>query len=470
MGLIVPLGLAGLPGSTGPTGATGPVGLTGPSGTTTGATGATGVPGANGPAGAPGATGSAGSAGSNGATGSPGPAGASGPVGPTGPTGATGASGPSGVNGTVTGATGETGEVGQTGPLRPGDTGYPGVAGEPFWYNDPPYNYFTNPGFRYVQLFDPTIANAATDNGVTADAWKTPFENAGLEFQRLSNSGTLDWLSAFRLRLTKKTNAGKIMIYQALENMLTRELAGKEFMLRMGFKSSINRDLVIFVFRYDGAADTIPDPVAAWNGAGVDPTLNANFTLVVKQGFSVSTGFLEFTFIPAGTRFPDDTNNLVIGIYSDTQFAVNAYLEIGAASLFINYPFYPYYPTMMPGWVPLTPEEDLERVERFIEKSYNPDTLAGTPTTAGAVISTVYATVPRQFACQPIRYRRGKPKLPTIALEYNGVANAWWQPGPAASVVVAAIDPGINGFTVDIGPSPVGALETYGHYLVNASL
>jgi hypothetical protein len=240
--------------------------------------------------------------------------------------------------------------------------------------------------------------------------------------------------------------------------------------------------MTFFMIKYDGAADTIPDPVAIWNGDNVVPTLSANFSVTTTGYPHPLTG--TYSFFTSGTvevwnerlyvYAPfEGANNLLWGLYSETQFAVGDYLELAEAGLYSGRQQPGYAGVGDPSnWCPLSSEEDLKRVERFIEKTYAPDTVPQTITDLGVHGSGLEAA--GLIHHEPVHFRRGKPKLPTISLISPAVnvpmVGNWWLPGVPGPIAVTVANPGLNNFTVVVPANAASPQPLQGHFLADASL
>lgn len=326
-------------------------------------------------------------------------------------------------------------------------------------------NQLTNPGFNFVQLYDATIANVIADNAVGPDAWKVTRETADVTYQRLSNAGLAGYESPNRGRFTKTVAAGKVMVYQPLESLITLAFENQTPTLTINFNLSAINPMRIGFFKYTGGApnSVVPPPVAAWNGAGVMPTLNAGFTLigsiVVPSGVGQSAWTVAFGVGALGANdilcaFAVTDNPMAAGDFVDIY---QVELDAQGGGRFV--------------WKPLSAVEDIARCERFIEKSYDIDTLPGTVT---LVNSRGFMQVGASSLFQlPFRQRKILNGFSaaniTLYSPVTGAGGMFADITTAADVGVVATD---TGFAATDVASVIAADNDRlkGHWLVNGSL
>jgi hypothetical protein len=175
-------------------------------------------------------------------------------------------------------------------------------------------------------------------------------------------------------------------------------------------------------------------------------------------------------YVGAFSSLGSELSNMLIGFFSDTQLAVNDYIDIAEAG-FYSGPWDSSYGAAPEYWVPLASEEDLQRVERFVEKSMNPDTPPGSFTSVGAVGCMHLQATPGQAHLQPIQFRRSKPKVPAITFESVGGAGVWRLPSAGANVAASvAYTAGLNRFGVSLVDAPASPQVMEGHFIADASL
>lgn len=334
----------------------------------------------------------------------------------------------------------------------------------------PALNLLSNPGFDFSQLHDPTTYVALSDNDVASDCWRCTFENSGVQFRRLSNAGSFH--SPYRSSFQKTASPGKLMVYQPLENLLSLGLMNHGITINFGlhFGVSTSNKIHVALLQYNGGTpDVLTPPISAWNANGTSPSLAANWSYVFD--FTIDGGPPAGTPLPAGfySFFADYGNlpitgftNFAVAFFTDSQIAVNDLIELTECGLYEGF-----------GgrfiWNPLTPNENTARVERFIEKTYDPDVIPGTVTNIGQVATTQASNK----HVEPIRFKQRKPKTPAITLyNPNGAASepTWDDTDAVSNVPINAEDVGTGGFSAAVALGGTNGNKLVGHYLANASL
>lgn len=323
-----------------------------------------------------------------------------------------------------------------------------------------PLNHLTNPGFDYAQLYNPAAAFSPVDNAVGFDAWKTTFAaGGGVDCLRGDNLASPFWKSY--VGQYKRTGAaGKIGFYQAIELSRTRNLRNKPLCFQFPLYTSSAMTLTLALIGYDGAADTIPALISAWNGSGVNPTLTGpNLSYIGTYDAVQGAGDRGFWGIYGVV--PNTINNLIVAVFSKTLLAGGDYFEVAEMGLYDGF-------ALRTTWSPLSAAENLSRVERFIEKSYNADVIPGTVTNDG-VIGGIQSGV---NSALNIPFRVRKPKTPVITT-YNPASGATgeWRDIIAASnlTMVTQNEAEVGANAVVFGGGTDGNRFT-GHFVANASL
>lgn len=332
----------------------------------------------------------------------------------------------------------------------------------------PALNILSNPGFDFAQLHDPTAYATLSDNDVAADCWRCTFENSAVQYKRIANVGVFQ--SANRGSFKKTGSAGKIMVYQPWENLLSLGFMNHAITFNFGlnFGVSTSNKLHVALLQYNGATpDILTPPVSAWNANGTSPTLAANwsyifdFTIDGGAGSPLPAGFYNF-FADYGNLPVTGFTNFAIALFTDSQLAINDLFELAECGVYEGF-----------GgrfvWNPLTPNENTARVERFIEKTYDPDVLAGTVTNIGQVATTQASNK----HVEPIRFKQRKPKTPKVTLyNPNGAASepTWDDTDAISNVPINAEDVGTGGFSAAVALGGANGNKLVGHYLADASL
>ena len=325
-------------------------------------------------------------------------------------------------------------------------------------------NLLTNPWFNFAQLQVPgTLTTIAADQ-IGPDAWKVSRENADVQYQRLANAVGVN--AAYQGRFKKITSAGKMMVFQPLESLLTMQLQNEtiSFTVKMRLQNAYKMRLAFIKYTGGSPNSVVPAPVSAWNGSGVAPTLNAGFTYITSFSLgTVGAGNTQWGLASGmGTFGVNDL--LIVAVITDDQFAINDTLDLQQMSLSVG-------SSAQFSGRPLEPNEDRARVEKFIEKSYDMDTVPGTASFVGAHACVQVSTT----HLEGIKYRSRKVVAAPVITLYNpnsGAAGTWRDTTLGADVTLApvAADEGLGSFDVLVSAAGTNADKMKGHYLVNGSL
>jgi len=333
----------------------------------------------------------------------------------------------------------------------------------------PNNNYLSNNSFDWFSLQDPTVATAVSNGSVAADCWRVAWENSGVTSQRINNAAGDGYASDHRMRITKTGGTGKIMVYQVIEETLTRSLCQQCLWNVFNGQVSTPRNMTGSFIGWNGTANVVStSPVSSWTASGGIPvTLAANFTELFSFSFNFSnTGSETWGLEWCNGDALKFYENLIFAWFSDTAFAPGAFVDMTQMILSASGGHGGF-----PAWIPLHPAEDLGRVQRQIEKTYDMDTAPGTVTTTGAK----NFTLPANVSWLDCRLKAKKVKTPTITF-YNpnsGASGSWrtYLPiggdltGPSAP---ASQDVGQDGFGVAISSTDGNSIR--GHYVADASL
>jgi hypothetical protein len=337
----------------------------------------------------------------------------------------------------------------------------------------PNRNLLSNPEFRFAQLYAPGSEIAPgtfnpPDNSVGFDCWKTISGDAGptaMSVTRFPNNGTLFHTGQYFGGFVQGAVAGgKFMVFQGLESALSYALQTLPLTFGIDVIATTAQNIWLGILAYNGTADQLTNPVSAWNTDTHNPTLAAGwsylttFKVFAPAGFSTWDVSLNAVPNPVSTPF----TNLAVAIWTDVANPHNQGLNISSARLNTGN-FYRQYE-------PLTYPEDLQRVQRFIEKSYAIDTVPGAATAVGQVVTGPLVS---SVIYPPVALQR-KVKVPTVTLysPNTGASGNWYDVTGTADT--AATAPGVNGQVNDNGFTANSALAfgnvAAGHFVANASL
>lgn len=331
-------------------------------------------------------------------------------------------------------------------------------------------NELTNPGFNFAQLQDPTVATLIADNQVGPDAWKCTRETADMTYQRVSNALLAGYNSRFSGRFTKTVAAGKMMVYQPLESLITHNYSNNVGVFTVHLNLSVARRMRMGFIVFNGGSlnPVVPAPVAAWNGAGVTPTLNAGFFYLanfqLNGGAPIAAGLSAWDVVTGVLPSFNVNDVLCVFVCTDEAFAAGDFFDLFETSL-------DQANSGRFTWKALDVADDIGRVQRFIEKSYNLDTIPGTVTVVGRLFETLGAGTAVSATSVATQRKVRTPLVADITL-YNdstGASGSWVDQASAANIAVLPNSPGEKGFGVT-GPNGLSGDTASGHYLVNTSM
>lgn len=231
-----------------------------------------------------------------------------------------------------------------------------------------------NTSFTSATTFFPN-----NDLVVTADRWKLC--SNGNNIVNVARAGSFNILSGatkYFLQATVQTANTKFGFAQILESYETHKLIGKPISFSIGLTGSGITTIKGAILSWQGAPDILTTPfVTAWNGAGVNPTLAANWTYEAVQTFTITNSFQLFTMnnVQISTSV---TSNSAVFVWTDDASAIagGSTLSLAAAKLEfgqINTPF--NFRSVA---------TDLALSKRWFQKDFLYSTPVGTPLTHSA--------------------------------------------------------------------------------------
>jgi hypothetical protein len=261
-------------------------------------------------------------------------------------------------------------------------------------------NLIRNSGFWFAQVQDPTTATnrgSTTLRRIGPDGWAITNENADVTYQRIDTSSAPETGLAGRYygRFLKITNAGKVMLTQAIEGADIQSTRGNTVRLQMRLKAPVGAAtwrMGLLQLTSAGTVDTIPafdtgTWISAWNADSTDPTLQAGNNVAYVAPNATSTenttvvgNALQCAVTTDWQRFggtfevPANCKNLLVAIWSDADVAVNNGLFVAEASMTLG--------ADIVQFSPLSYSEELRRCQRYIVKTFQVDVNPAQNTTA----------------------------------------------------------------------------------------
>lgn len=370
-----------------------------------------------------------------------------------------------------------------------GDSGVSGLSLGPGWRDN---NLIINGEFDYAQRQAPgtlTTYSQTASRGYSADRWAITNENTSVQYQQTDTSGTpqAGLLSRYFGTFSKITTTGKIEVSQAVEAGNCLHLRGRTVRVQFKLKASSAKVIraVLLQLTNAGTVDTVPGYAAgapsgnfitAHGANTVDPTFGTNLSkiapVLLDNTTSRNTG-LDCAATTSWQRFgatfalPTDFKNLVLVIFTDSQFAAADSFSISEVGI--------YDGEEVRDWAPRTNASDLLNCLRYYCKSFPLATapaqnagLAGSVrgwvSVAGAV-STVNAAV-RFPVCMRI--------APALTFFNPSAANAFMRNTTAATDATATSGTNSSECAVEITSTGAAgwtvAQSTATHFAADAEL
>lgn len=280
-------------------------------------------------------------------------------------------------------------------------------------------NVLINNGFDLAQRQTPGTLTTISQDAYSADQWRISRENTDLQYQRNDAHAESGLTSRYYGSFKKITSTGKFMVYQILEGINSAPLKGRTivFQARMKASSSKTIKMAILELQNGGTMDSIPATfVSAWGANGVNPTLGSNLAIITAaQSKSVTTAWQNFS---VSVTVPTNSKNIIVALWSDSQFAANDILHVAEAGLYIS--------NTVQTWKPRPFAQELLLCQRYYWKTFALDTApaqnAGLNTEEFRAPAPVAgANTQRLTKCQfPVTMRA----VPTVTLFNPAAANA----------------------------------------------
>lgn len=317
-------------------------------------------------------------------------------------------------------------------------------------------NYLVNGDFIIHQRYGSTLATIPNET-YSADRWRVTRENADVQGQQFSTSGT-DGLT-----LTKITNTGKFVLYQMLgaggttdiERVIHSSIGGMAsglagltvtFQIYMRVSSGTSpKSMRMGVYRSTLSTDANPAAiVSAWNGDGTDPTFDTSMTLIGAETKSVTGtgGIFSIT-----VTIPTTPHQLLyFMVWTDNQFGATNAIEFRGAGVYAS--------SVVRSGTSIRPRHlalEWELCQRYYEKSFERSTAVAQnsgSTLGAAAYRAAIAGVLAQGAY--VRYAVRKRIAVTPVLYNPSAANTNWRNSTAAadSGASSILDAGESGFYI----------------------
>lgn len=312
-------------------------------------------------------------------------------------------------------------------------------------------NLVRNSGMWFAQRQNPaslTTYSNTTGRSISADGWGITNENASVQYIRTDTVAGVETglQNQYYGTFSKITNTGKIIVSQVIEAKDTLAHRGDNMRLQVWLKASSAATLKIALVQNNvsATADTIAATfISAFGANAVDPTLGTNLAYLTPLAAgvdnctaganafscSVTTTWQRFGGVVA---IPTNAKNLVLMIWTDTQFAAAASFSMSQASITDGYE--------IQEWVPLPYQTELDRVQRFYQKTFALDTAPAQNAGVGGALRGMVAIAGAVATSSTIQWRFPTPLriAPVTTTFYNpSAANAFMRNVPAATDATA---------------------------------
>lgn len=226
-----------------------------------------------------------------------------------------------------------------------------------------------------------TTYSNTTGRAYGADRWGVTNENASVQYIRTDTSGAIEagLQARYYGNWSKITTTGKIVLSQVIEGSNCHHLRGRKVRLQMKLKASATKTIRIGLLQLAaaGTLDTIPATFASAFGANtVDPTWGTNLaaiTPLAPENATIRGAGIDCVVTTAWQRFgavfsvPTDFKNLVVVVYTDSQFVAADVLKMSEVGI--------YDGPEIRQWATRAQGLDQMKCQRYYAKSFNIDTL-----------------------------------------------------------------------------------------------
>ncbi len=174
-----------------------------------------------------------------------------------------------------------------------------------------------------------TGTTGADNTYIAADRWKSLNDAVTSEMTRVAGE------AGYAMRLRTTTANKKYAVMQVLENLDAARLQGKTvtFSARLKGSGANIDDVRMAILAWTGTADTVTDPVSAWNAGGTNPTWATSWTAEnTPADLNVTTDWATYS-VTAALDTAGITNIAVVIFNNSTTPGTSDYLYIDWAQL-----------------------------------------------------------------------------------------------------------------------------------------
>jgi hypothetical protein len=255
-------------------------------------------------------------------------------------------------------------------------------------------NFIRNAGMWFAQRQPPGTATTysnLTGRALSADGWGITNENASMTFQRIDTSGAVEtgYQNRYYGQFLKITSNGKFCVSQVIEGVDSMLLRNRVVRLQAMMKGAGGGTPTIkfglLELQNAGTIDAPPATfISAFGGGATNPTFGTNLAFLTAQAspgdnVSISSNVASAVLTGSWQRFgmaatvSTNAKNLIPVFFVDSQITATQGFSLGQVILCDG--------PEIQDWSPQPYAQELVRVRRFYQKSFNVD--AGPATNAG---------------------------------------------------------------------------------------
>lgn len=220
-------------------------------------------------------------------------------------------------------------------------------------------NLADNGGFDLAQRQTPgtlTTYSQTASRQYTADRWSITNENASVQYRRVDTAGTQQagLQARYYGEYSKLTSTGKMVVSQPIEGFRCQHLRGRKVRFQVRLKASASKTVRLALLQLNsaGTLDSVPGIsvsapsgtfVSAFGANSTDPTFGTNLAKIAPDtadNATIATSGLSCSVTTAWQKFggtftmPTDYKNLVLVIFTDSQFAAGDLFGVSEVGLY----------------------------------------------------------------------------------------------------------------------------------------
>jgi len=233
-------------------------------------------------------------------------------------------------------------------------------------------NPLINGSFAVWQRQVPGTATERADDTYGPDRWVVLTQSNPIDVKRIDGNSQRYAVQLIQKNVTMQ----RLGLAQILEGVNCRHLRGKEVTLSFRGRLSAAGTLRFAVLEWTGTEDVVTsDVVAAWAG-----DITSWATNITAQKGSQALDANTWTDCKLTVTLGSTFTNLIVFVWTDSQLAQNATLDLEAVQLVQGKAALPFFENVA---------DELISCLRYFESSYNSDKAPGTSGALGHIIDTI---------------------------------------------------------------------------------